>query len=346
MNQKGFIPIILLAIILFVVGICGEVYLLNRHTNSSFSLISENIPAPNQTFPKLTGKIAFIRQGNIWLANGDGSSQTKISTLPNQNYCQYYTISAGSDYIADYIGGESAWSKDGNKLAYYCPDLDHFNSSKLSSLMYIYDLQSKQTKNYSTTPDPCHGCTAIVPINFNLLINNTDWQNPYSYEKSVFPILHQLFPLKPASPNIEASQIDQVSPVGGSIYLLAPDSNAISNPNKDDYWLYDLIHNRILYRWDGGRMSHEYNHILYTYYTDIPRCSLNITGTDIACEVTLFRDESESTGNIRQLLIYSISTNQVKSIYQVSIPFNSMWSTDGSSIYYDYQWETEQMKLR
>ncbi|HEY8646642.1 MAG TPA: LpqB family beta-propeller domain-containing protein [Gaiellaceae bacterium] len=57
--------------------------------------------------PKRNGKIAWVRDGNIWLMNGDGSSAAQLTSSPDDAPVEYSTPS---------------WSPDGSKLAYVATD--------------------------------------------------------------------------------------------------------------------------------------------------------------------------------------------------------------------------------
>ena len=56
-------------------------------------------PAAHATFPGANGKIAFVRSGDIWTMNADGTGQVNLT----------------NDAA---VQGSPAWSPDGNKIAY------------------------------------------------------------------------------------------------------------------------------------------------------------------------------------------------------------------------------------
>jgi TolB protein len=62
---------------------------------------------PPATRPKRNGKIAWVRDGNIWLMNADGSGATQLTSSPDDAPVSY---------------SHPAWSPDGSKLAYVAID--------------------------------------------------------------------------------------------------------------------------------------------------------------------------------------------------------------------------------
>jgi Tol biopolymer transport system component len=63
--------------------------------------------------PKRNGKIAWVREGNIWLMNADGSGATQLTSSTEDAPVEY---------------SSPAWSPDGSKLAYVATD-DSFSTA-------------------------------------------------------------------------------------------------------------------------------------------------------------------------------------------------------------------------
>jgi len=79
---------------------------------------------PPAVKPKRNGKIAWVRDGDIWLMNADGSGASQLTSSPED---------------APVVYSKPAWSPDGSKLAYVASD------GSGSSAIYVSDANGKNT---------------------------------------------------------------------------------------------------------------------------------------------------------------------------------------------------------
>lgn len=80
---------------------------------------------------KTHGLIAFIKNSHIWIMNGDGTDQEKLTQVEGNNS---YPV----------------FSPDGKKLVYTSDDIDKTTKQWIGTQIYVYDLETKSEKRITT----------------------------------------------------------------------------------------------------------------------------------------------------------------------------------------------------
>jgi Tol biopolymer transport system component len=119
--------------------------------------VTKPVPKPKPTAPpapkpKRNGKIAWSRDGDIWVMNADGSGATQLTSSPDDAPVAY---------------SKPAWSPDGSKLAYVASD------GSGSTAIYVSDADGRNSKQIADGgADP-----AWSPDGTKLAYSNDDGDN-------------------------------------------------------------------------------------------------------------------------------------------------------------------------